>query len=101
MWRRSRLIADQDLGASENGLDVIRRLRGRSDLPAILVTERPHRRLEEEAGAMDVVVLAKPVSAVKLRSSLLRAWSPLAASEADLEMTATHGPNDVQERAAK
>jgi CheY-like chemotaxis protein len=66
------LICDYRLGQKETGLDVIRILRAEfnQNTPALLITSEVISQLGQEARAMDVHALRKPLQADELRDAL-------------------------------
>jgi len=69
------LICDYRLGPRENGLDVIRILRAEfnQNIPALLITGETLSALVQEARAMGIYALHKPVQAEKLQHALQHA----------------------------
>lgn len=67
------VVSDLHLGAGDNGLDLVRRLRsgpGHTGLPALLITGDIGFSVPDDAGAPPVVVLYKPVRPDKLRRTV-------------------------------
>ncbi|HET7197615.1 MAG TPA: response regulator, partial [Burkholderiales bacterium] len=71
------LIADFRLREHENGIDTVRRLRGRigQDVPALLITGDTAPERLREAQESGLPLLHKPVAPDKLREAVLQALS--------------------------
>jgi CheY-like chemotaxis protein len=68
------IVADFRLRQHENGIDTVRRLRARlGDVPALLVTGDTAPERLREAQASGLPLLHKPVSAEKLKETMLAA----------------------------
>jgi signal transduction histidine kinase/CheY-like chemotaxis protein len=66
------ILTDYQLGAGDNGLDVIRQLRSHYDeaIPALIVTANTDASLLAEADALDAQLLHKPVGLQRLMAAL-------------------------------
>jgi CheY-like chemotaxis protein len=67
------IICDYRLAAGITGLDAIARLRGDSDIPAVIITAEADDQLVAEAQARGIQVLRKPVAPTQLRRVLREA----------------------------
>jgi CheY-like chemotaxis protein len=64
------ILCDYRLAPGSTGFAAIERLRGGSDIPAVIITADPTADLLREGDTRDIRVLAKPVTPARLRRLL-------------------------------